>query len=75
MERVQMILSAQELAAVDDFRFKHLANACNGPRNLRERLGCFGVSAFRARLAFSIVHVSVRPRIIPDGRNRLGVRL
>jgi len=27
-------------------------------RNLRQRLGCFSVSALRARLAFTIVHVS-----------------
>src|SRR5215813_1534476 len=32
---------------------------------LGKRLGCFGVSAFRARLAFSIAHVSVRPPCYP----------
>jgi hypothetical protein len=39
-------------------------------RNLRRRLGCSGVSALRARLAFSIVHVSVRPPCHP-GRSHL----
>jgi hypothetical protein len=37
-------------------------------RNLRRRLGCFGVSALRALLAVSIVHVSVRPPCHPDLR-------
>jgi hypothetical protein len=36
-----------------------------GARNFRPRLGCFGVSAVRARLALSIVHVSVRPPCHP----------
>jgi hypothetical protein len=41
-----------------------------GARNLRPRLGCFGVSAVRARLALSIVRVSVRPPCHP-GRSHL----
>jgi len=31
-------------------------------------LACFGVSALRARLAFSIAHVSASLPAIPDGR-------
>ncbi len=37
-------------------------------RNRRHGLGCFGVSALRARLALTIAHISASPPLIPDSR-------
>jgi len=36
--------------------------------NVRRRLGCFCVSAVRARLTLAVTHVLVRPHFRPDGR-------
>src|SRR5262249_50928112 len=43
---------------------RRTAGRDRGTARARQRLGCFGVSVFRARLALSIVHVSVRPHVL-----------
>jgi hypothetical protein len=64
-------LAGQDLHLLDDeqsFKETSRRDRNTARATLGKKLGGFGVSAVRARVASAIAHVSVSPPTIPDGR-------